>query len=43
MQERLEAIQAVTPEDVQRVVATYLVEDQRSVVHVVPAPGGAQQ
>jgi predicted Zn-dependent peptidase len=36
LQERLDAIQAVTPEDVQRVVGTYLVEEQRSVVHVVP-------
>ncbi len=39
LQERLAAIQAVTAADVQRVVTTYLVEDKRSVVHVVP-PGG---
>jgi zinc protease len=38
LEERLEAIRAVTAEDVQRVVRSYLVPDQRSVVHVVP-PG----
>ncbi len=38
LEERLAAYRAVTPEDVQRVVATYLVEDQRNVVHVVPEP-----
>jgi predicted Zn-dependent peptidase len=40
--ERLAAIQAVTPEDVRRVVRTYLVDRRRSVVHVMsgpPAPG----
>jgi predicted Zn-dependent peptidase len=36
--ERIEAIRAVTPEDVQRVVRTYLQTDVRSVVHVVPPP-----
>ena len=36
LDERLQAIQAVTPEDVQRVVAVYLVQEKRSVVHVVP-------
>jgi zinc protease len=36
--ERLEAIRAVTAEDVQRVARTYLVDQQRSVVHVVPPP-----
>ena len=36
--ERLERIRAVTGDDVQRVARTYLVEDQRSVVHVVPKP-----
>jgi len=32
--ERLAALRAVTAEDVQRVARTYLVPDQRSVVHV---------
>jgi len=43
LEERLEAIQRVTPDDVQRVIQTYLRPDQRSVVHVVPppAPSGA--
>lgn len=36
IEERLAAIRAVTPEDVQRVVRTYLQRPQRSVVHVVP-------
>ena len=36
LQERLDAIQAVTPEDVQRVMRCYLKRDQLSVVHVVP-------
>jgi predicted Zn-dependent peptidase len=40
LQERLDAIQAVTPADVQRVVQTYLVDEQRTVVHVVPPPPG---
>jgi len=39
--ERLDAIRAVTAEDVQRVAATYLVDDQRSVVRVV-APAAAE-
>ncbi len=44
LQERLDAIAAVTPADVQRVVSQYLVERHRNVVHVVPpdAPVPAQ-
>jgi len=38
--ERLEAYRKVTPDDVQRVARKYLVDDQRSVVHVVPGPEG---
>jgi zinc protease len=38
LEERLEAIRAVTAEDVQRVVGTYLVPEKRSVVRVVPPP-----
>ena len=36
--ERIEAIRAVTPDDVQHVVRTYLQTDVRSVVHIVPPP-----
>jgi len=36
--ERLKAYAAVTAEDVQRVARTYLRDDRRSVVHVVPPP-----
>ena len=36
--ERLAAIDAVTAEDVQRVVRSYLVASQRSVVHVIAPP-----
>lgn len=39
LQRRLEAIQRVTAQDVQRVLQTYLRDDQRSVVRVVPATG----
>lgn len=39
LEERLENIQAVTPDDVQRVAAKYLVDDRRSVVHVLPREG----
>lgn len=39
--ERLEAIRSVTPEDVQRVVRTYLQPQGRSVVHVVSPPAPA--
>jgi zinc protease len=38
LQERLDAIQAVTPDDVQRVMQHYLTPDQLSVVHVVSPP-----
>jgi zinc protease len=38
LDERLERIQAVTAEDVQRVARTYLVRAQRNVVRVVPPP-----
>ena len=41
LEEILERIQAVTAEDVQRVAATYLVDRQRSVVHVVAPPAEA--
>jgi zinc protease len=40
LSERLDAIQAVTAEDVQRVAAKYLVDEVRSVVHVVAPPDG---
>jgi len=36
LSERMQAIRAVTAEDVQRVAQKYLVEERRSVVHVVP-------
>ena len=36
--ERLDAIQAVTPADVQRVARLYLRDSQRSTVHVVAPP-----
>jgi zinc protease len=37
--EQLEGIEAVTAADVQRVAAKYLVDDKKSVVHVVPSAG----
>jgi len=45
LSERLAAIDAVTPADVQRVVSLYLRADQRNVVHVVspPAPAGSSE
>jgi predicted Zn-dependent peptidase len=42
LDERLARIRAVTADDVQRVARTYLVADQRSVVHVVPPPAPAK-
>jgi predicted Zn-dependent peptidase len=42
LSELLDAIQAVTAEDVQRVAAEYLVDEARSVVHVVPPPDGGE-
>jgi zinc protease len=36
LEERMREIRAVTAEDVQRVAREYLVDDQRSVIHVVP-------
>ena len=41
--ERLAAIRSVTAEDVQRVAATYLVDEKRSVVRVVPPVGAKTQ
>ncbi len=38
LEERLAAYRAVTAEDVQRVVRTYLRDDERNVVHVVAPP-----
>jgi len=40
LSERMAEIQAVTAEDVQRVARKYLVDDQRTVVHVIPPPPG---
>ena len=39
LEERLAAYRAVTAADVQRVARTYLLDDQRSVVHVIAPPG----
>jgi predicted Zn-dependent peptidase len=38
---RVKAIRAVSSADVQRVARTYLVDDQRTVVHVVPPPASS--
>jgi zinc protease len=40
LSERLAAIQAVTAADVRRVARTYLLDDQRTVIHVVAPPAG---
>ena len=37
LEERIDAIRSVTPEDVQRVVRTYLQPESRSVIHVIAA------
>ena len=37
LKERIDAIRAVTPDDVQRVVRTYLRPESRSVIHVIAA------
>jgi predicted Zn-dependent peptidase len=42
LSELLDAIQVVTAEDVQRVAGEYLVDEARSVVHVVPPPDGGE-
>lgn len=42
LEERLEAIRSVTAEDVRRVARSYLVDDQRTVVRVVPPEGGEE-
>ena len=38
LDERLDRIRAVTAADVQRVAQTYLVDDHRNVVQIVPPP-----
>ena len=38
LDERLAAIQAVTAEDVKRVIGRYLIPDKRSVVQVISPP-----
>ena len=43
LEERLDAIRAVTVEDVQRVARTWLRPERRSVVHVVPPPEGEDE
>ena len=43
LDERLARIRAVTADDVQRVARTYLVDDHRSVVHVVPPPADVRR
>ena len=42
LEERIAAIQKVTPEDVKRVANTYLRSDKRSVVHVVAPPEASE-
>ena len=43
LDQRLASIRAVSAEDVQRVVSQYLVEDKRSVVHVVSPAEAASE
>ena len=38
LEDRLAAIQAVDAADVQRVAQTYLIDEGRNIVHVVPPP-----
>ena len=38
LEDRLASIEAVTIEDVRRVAQTYLEDDGRSIVHVIPPP-----
>ena len=40
LSERLAAIEAVTAADVRRVAQTYLLDEKRTVVHVVAPPAG---
>jgi predicted Zn-dependent peptidase len=42
LEDRLAAIQAVDAADVQRVARTYLTDDGRNVVHVVPPPASSE-
>jgi predicted Zn-dependent peptidase len=42
LEDRLEAIQAVTAADVQRVARTYLIDEGASIVQVVPPPGSQE-
>ena len=42
LEDRLAAIQAVDAADVQRVAQTYLTDEGRNVVHVVPPPDSTQ-
>jgi len=42
LQERIDAIRAVTADDIQRVVRTYLQPESRSVIHVIPDTAGSE-
>lgn len=42
LQERIEAIRAVTADDIQRVVRTYLQPESRTVIHVIPDSTSAE-
>jgi zinc protease len=41
LEERLQAIERVTADDVRRVASTYLLDERRSVVRVLPPAGGS--
>ena len=43
LSERIKAIRAVTPADVQRVVQTYLRPESRTVVHVIAPPASEEK